>query len=37
MGKDYLVDYLAIYPGKRNIGAGTIMVNLLAEYLRDAA
>jgi hypothetical protein len=36
LGKDYLVDYLAVYPDKRNSGAGGVMVNLLAEYLRDA-
>lgn len=33
---DYLVDYLAVYPDKRNAGAGSIMVNLLADYLKDA-
>ena len=35
-GKDYLVDYLATYPDKRNSGVGGLMVSLLAEYLRDA-
>lgn len=32
LGKDYLVDYLAVCPDKRNSGAGGVMVNLLAEY-----
>ena len=36
LGKDYLVDYLSVYPDKRNSGAGGVMVNLLTEYLRDA-
>ena len=36
LGKDYLVDYLAVYPDKRNSGAGGVMVKLLAEYLCDA-
>ncbi len=33
---DYLIDYLAVYPEKRNSGAGGAMVSLLAEYLKDA-
>jgi GNAT superfamily N-acetyltransferase len=36
LNKDYLVDYLAIYPDKRNAGAGSVMVNRLADYLKDA-
>ncbi len=36
LGNDYLVDYLAVYPDKRNSGAGGVMVTLLAEYLSDA-
>ena len=36
LGSDYLVDYLAIFPGKRNSGAGGVMISLLSEYLRDA-
>ena len=36
LDKDYLVDYLAVYPKKRNAGAGGAMLGLLAEYLKDA-
>ncbi len=36
LNNDYLVDYLAIHPERRNSGAGSVMVRLLAEYLRDA-
>ncbi len=36
LGRDYLVDYLAVYPEKRNQGAGGKMVSLLAEHLSDA-
>ncbi len=36
MGKDYLIDYLAIYPEKRNSGIGGNILLLLTEYLADA-
>ncbi len=36
LGSNYLVDYLAVYADSRNSGAGSCMVQLLAEYLRDA-
>ena len=32
-GNDYLVDYLAIYPEKRNGGIGSILVKLLSEHM----
>ena len=32
-GTDYLVDYLAIYPEKRNGGIGSILVKLLSEHM----
>lgn len=32
-GTDYLVDYLAIYPSKRNSGIGSILVKLLFEHM----
>ncbi len=35
-GKDYLIDYLAIYPEKRNSGIGGKMLLLLMEYFADA-
>ena len=31
----HLVDYLAIYPEKRNSGIGSILIKLLAEYMGD--
>ncbi|MCR5558283.1 MAG: GNAT family N-acetyltransferase [Butyrivibrio sp.] len=34
--RDYLVDYLAVFDGRRNNGAGSQMIRLLAEYLKDA-
>ncbi len=34
--RNYLVDYLAIFPDKRNSGAGGVMVQLVSEYLREA-
>ena len=37
LGRDYLVDYLATFPDKRNNGAGGIMVGLIKEHLMDAA
>ena len=33
--KDYLIDYLAVYPDKRNSGIGSKMLKLLAEYYMD--
>ena len=36
LDRNYLVDYLAVFPHTRNAGAVGVMVNLLAEYLRDA-
>lgn len=35
-GEDYLVDYLATYPERRNRGLGREMIRLLGEYLADA-
>ncbi len=35
-GGSYLIDYLAIYPGKRNNGAGSKLIRLLKEYLAKA-
>lgn len=35
-GNDFLVDYLAINSDSRNNGAGSEMVQLLADYLKDA-
>ena len=32
---NYLVDYLAIYPEKRNSGIGSVLVRLLSEYMGD--
>ena len=34
--RDYLVDYLAVYPQQRNLGSGGIMVRMLSDYLKDA-
>lgn len=34
--KDYLIDYFAIYPEKRNLGIGGKALKLLAEYFVDA-
>lgn len=34
--RNYLVDYLAIYPQQRNLGSGGVMVRLLPDYLKDA-
>ena len=36
LGRDYLVDYLAVHSDSRNNGAGSRMVQLLADYLKDA-
>lgn len=36
LGSNYLVDYLAVYANSRNSGAGSCMVQLLADYLKDA-
>ena len=36
LGNDYLVDYLAVNSDSRNNGAGSEMVQLLADYLKDA-
>jgi hypothetical protein len=36
LGNDYLVDYLAVFSDFRNSGAGSSMVQLLTEYLKDA-
>ncbi len=36
LGNDYLVDYLAVYVDSRNSGAGSNMVQLLADYLKEA-
>ena len=33
---DYLIDYLAIYPERRNGGVGSTLVKLLSEYMGDA-
>ena len=35
-GKSFLIDYIAIYPDKRNNGAGSQLLRLLNEYLADA-
>ncbi len=35
-GGSYLIDYLAIYPDKRNNGAGSKLIRLLKEYLAKA-
>ncbi|ADL36542.1 acetyltransferase GNAT family (plasmid) [Butyrivibrio proteoclasticus B316] len=35
-GNSYLIDYIAIYPDKRNKGAGSTLLRLLNEYLADA-
>ena len=34
--RNYLVDYLAVYPQQRNLGSGGVMVRLLPDYLKDA-
>lgn len=34
--KNYLLDFLAVYPEKRNSGVGGKILQLLAEYLEDA-
>ena len=34
--KNYLVDYLAVFPGVRNQGVGTKMLRLLESHLSDA-
>ena len=36
LGRDYLVDYLAVNSDWRNKGAGSEMVQLLGDYLKDA-
>ncbi|WP_026529207.1 GNAT family N-acetyltransferase [Butyrivibrio sp. VCD2006] len=36
MDIDYLIDYLAIYPEKRNSGIGGKMLELLSEYFAEA-
>ena len=36
LGSDYLVDYIAINSDSRNNGAGSRLVQLLADYLKDA-
>lgn len=36
INRDYLVDYLAVFDGRRNNGAGSQMIQLLADYLKDA-
>ena len=36
LGRNYLVDYLAVHSDSRNNGAGSQMVQLLADYLKDA-
>lgn len=36
LGKDYLIDYIATYPKKRNAGLGGILISLLKEKLSDA-
>jgi len=33
---DYLIDYLAVYPDRRNAGLGSEMIRLLREYLAEA-
>jgi len=35
-GNDYLIDYLATYPERRNSGLGGIMIQLIGEKLKDA-
>ncbi len=35
-GNDYLVDYLAVNSDSRNNGAGSEMVQLLVDYLKNA-
>ncbi len=35
-GKDYLIDYLAVYPNHRNEGVGGTMLGMLSEYLLEA-
>ena len=37
LGRDFLVDYLAVFPERRNKGAGGIMLGLIREHLKDAA
>ncbi len=32
-GRDYLIDYLAIYPDKRDIGFGSALIKLLSDYM----
>lgn len=34
--QDYLIDYLAIYPSKRNKGYGSLLIQLLKEKLSNA-
>ena len=36
LGNDYLVDYLAVYPEKRNGGIGSILVKLLYDHIDSA-
>lgn len=36
IGSDYLVDYLAVIPDERNNGAGSRLVQLLADHLKAA-
>ena len=36
LGSNYLVDYLAVNSEVRNNGAGSKMVQLIADYLKDA-
>ena len=35
-GESFLIDYIAIYPDKRNNGAGSQLLRLLNEHLADA-
>ena len=35
-GNSYLIDYLAVYPDKRNNGAGSKLLSFLKEYLTKA-
>ena len=35
-GDDYLIDYLAVCPDRRNAGLGSEMLRLLGEYLAEA-
>ena len=35
-GNSYLIDYLAVYPDKRNNGAGSKLLSFLKEYLAKA-